>query len=373
MLLHRMRWGKSSGHRSRGPELAPNFSDLSKSRAPVALGIPHRLDRESRIAAKYGNLALISYERGDMKGAFRFHRLALTIHNAAGDPLRAAANYANLGGLYFERGHLLRARRQYRKAERLLSATNEAELAEVLDRLAEIELRRADRMAASIHYERALAVRRESSAANVSEDPRVSKELRRAVGNNMVALAKIAHAEGELDDADKQLHAALEHYDAIGDRMGRAKALALLGTIAHSRGTKTALNEAENHYREALALDESLGQMAAMAIQYANLGHVFETRDEPDEAESLFRKALAINERLGDDERSAMNYANLGVIAQARGDLDEAEAMYQRSLALHGVSERSVMGDRTPRGATWRVVSVLGGVVLILAVVVGNS
>jgi tetratricopeptide (TPR) repeat protein len=52
------------------------------------------------------------------------------------------------------------------------------------------------------------------------------------------------------------------------------------------------------------------------------------------EAEQWLRKAIAINERLGNEAALGTDYNNLGMIHQARGDLDQAEKLLRRALAL---------------------------------------
>lgn len=45
-------------------------------------------------------------------------------------------------------------------------------------------------------------------------------------------------------------------------------------------------------------------------------------------------KGLKIDEALGRKEGMAVNYGNLGIIYQTRGELDRAEEMYLKALAL---------------------------------------
>ena len=71
-----------------------------------------------------------------------------------------------------------------------------------------------------------------------------------------------------------------------------------------------------------------------MAIHYGNLGIVHATRGDLDRAEEMYRKALALNESLGRKEGMASLYGNLGNLYLTRGDLDRAEEMYANSLEL---------------------------------------
>jgi len=58
------------------------------------------------------------------------------------------------------------------------------------------------------------------------------------------------------------------------------------------------------------------------------------TRGDLDGAEGMYRKALAIDEKLGHLEGMAIQYGNLGIVMKTRGDLDGAEAITRIELAL---------------------------------------
>jgi tetratricopeptide (TPR) repeat protein len=54
-----------------------------------------------------------------------------------------------------------------------------------------------------------------------------------------------------------------------------------------------------------------------------------------DKAEKMYRKSLEISEALGLKETTAIQYGNLGLVYQARGDIDKAEMLLKRSLILY--------------------------------------
>ena len=72
-----------------------------------------------------------------------------------------------------------------------------------------------------------------------------------------------------------------------------------------------------------------------MAINYGNLGMIYDTRGELDRAEEMYQKALAINEKLGRQEGIAIQYANLGLVADARGELDRAREQWTKARDLY--------------------------------------
>ena len=111
-----------------------------------------------------------------------------------------------------------------------------------------------------------------------------------------------------------------------------------LGTTARARGR---LDEAEDWYRQSLAIDEELGDRFGMAISYHQLGVTAQDRGQLDEAEEWYRRSLDITEELGDRPDMAITYHQLGVTAQDRGRLDEAEEWYRHSLDI-----KEELGDR---------------------------
>ncbi|HET9655414.1 MAG TPA: tetratricopeptide repeat protein [Kineosporiaceae bacterium] len=90
-----------------------------------------------------------------------------------------------------------------------------------------------------------------------------------------------------------------------------------LGILAHRRGDYEA---AETWCRQALTIDEQLGNQAGIATSYHQLGVLAYLRGDYEvAAETWHRQALAIFERLGDQAGMAASYHQLGVLAQARG------------------------------------------------------
>ncbi len=69
-----------------------------------------------------------------------------------------------------------------------------------------------------------------------------------------------------------------------------------LGDCAQDQGR---LDEAEDWYRQSLAIEEDLGNRPGMAITYRQIGKTAQNRGRLDEAEDWYRQSLAIEEDLG--------------------------------------------------------------------------
>ena len=72
----------------------------------------------------------------------------------------------------------------------------------------------------------------------------------------------------------------------------------------------------------------------ASANAYGNLGIVYRTRGALDKAVVLYEKALAVNEALGSNAGMAYNYANLGSVYEARDEKPAACRAWGKSTDL---------------------------------------
>jgi tetratricopeptide (TPR) repeat protein len=130
----------------------------------------------------------------------------------------------------------------------------------------------------------------------------------------------------QLEDADdtyRQLLDTLRAQPHSSQQQAHiATATHQLGIVAQHRGH---LDQAEDWYRQSLAIKEDLGDRPGMALSYHHLGIVAQQRGQFGQAEDWYRQSLAIFEDLGDRPRMAASYHQLGRVAQERGQLSQAE------------------------------------------------
>jgi tetratricopeptide (TPR) repeat protein len=124
-----------------------------------------------------------------------------------------------------------------------------------------------------------------------------------------------------------------------------------LGRIAENRGD---YDTAEEHYQDARAIIEGIGDRTNTAIAYHQLGILAQDRGDHDTAEQYYRDSLAIKEEIGDRVGAADTYHQLGLMATNRGDYETGEQRYQDALAT---SEES--GDRSGAGSTLSQLGIL--------------
>ncbi len=164
---------------------------------------------------------------------------------------------------------------------------------------------------------------------NVGEHP--DRELTVHVVAWLSELGTLLRVIGEMDEAERMHRQALEIDEELGRLEGMAVDYGNLGLIYRTRGD---LDRAEEMHRKALEIDEKLGLLEGMAADYGNLGLIYSTRGDLDLAEEMFCKGLEIDEELGRLDGMAGHYGNLGVVHKARGDLDRAEEMFGKGLEI---------------------------------------
>jgi tetratricopeptide (TPR) repeat protein len=158
-------------------------------------------------------------------------------------------------------------------------------------------------------------------------------------------LGNTAHRRGRLDEAEDWYRQSLAIKKELGDRPGLALTYHQLGMTAHSRGR---LDEAEDWYRKSLTISEELGDRPGLARTYHQLGITAQNRGRLDEADEWYRHSLNIFEELGNRPGLALTYHQLGITAQDRGRLDEAEDWYRQSLTI-----KEELGNRPSLAITY--------------------
>jgi tetratricopeptide (TPR) repeat protein len=94
------------------------------------------------------------------------------------------------------------------------------------------------------------------------------------------------------------------------------------------------LDEAEDHYRQALDTAKASGDPYPEAVVLGNLGIVYTDRGKLDAAEKYYNKALVIDKEIGNRLGQAHCIGNLGLVYRRRGELDKAEEQHQTALAI---------------------------------------
>jgi predicted ATPase/class 3 adenylate cyclase len=116
----------------------------------------------------------------------------------------------------------------------------------------------------------------------------------------------------------------------VGRTGDRARAEEAAGSLAYWQSD---LEEAERHYREALAIFRELGDRRGTAQVTHDLAFIPILRGTGPEASRLLQAAIALYEEIGDGERAARAKADLGLLLMAQGDHSAALPLLEEALS----------------------------------------
>jgi diguanylate cyclase (GGDEF)-like protein len=154
---------------------------------------------------------------------------------------------------------------------------------------------------------------------------------------------------GRYDSATFYADSGRRMAHTLGDRLGEARALSNLGTLAQRQGEPL---KAVDLFTRALALQREAGNDAQVANSLNNLGFVYST-DLADYGKSLsyHLDALAVRERMNDKPAIALSLNNIGIVYGRLHDYVNALSYFDRALAM-----------RREQGAKPRIASTLNNI-----------
>ena len=144
-------------------------------------------------------------------------------------------------------------------------------------------------------------------------------------------LANLQMEQGRMAEARASYGAALDLYQATGNRAAEGIARGNLGTLHHDLGQ---LDEARKAYEEALAIHGEAGSLLQSAITLGNLGSLVSQQGNPHAAVDHYRTALSIHRSIGNRRGIGVILKQMGELEHALGDLRSAEAHYDEALAI---------------------------------------
>ena len=169
-----------------------------------------------------------------------------------------------------------------------------------------------------------------------------------AIGRSLATLGAVKMSQGKLDEAEKEITAALKVLNVAEapDSLATARAQSDLGQVLFWKGQAAAAEKSERGvyetYRRVLGDDNP-----QTAMHLRNLGVLLDELDRIDEAEKAYRDSQAILVRqLGPDHVNlGYSYVNLAVLLSIRrGQAAEAEELYKHGLEIR----RKALGSKHP-------------------------
>ena len=206
--------------------------------------IPDLREREEAAAANLGNIGTVLRIKGDLDGALKNSKDALTINERIGRPEGRANNLGNIGNVLAIKGDLAGALKYFNDA----LAINE--------RIGSLE----------------------GQAIALSD------------------IGTVLRIKGDLDGALHQHQRALALNEQIDHLKGRANNLGNIGNVLATKGD---LDGALDHHHSALALNEQIGCLEGQANQLGNIGMDLRLKGDQDGALEHYHRSLAVFEHMG--------------------------------------------------------------------------
>lgn len=155
----------------------------------------------------------------------------------------------------------------------------------------------------------------------------------------LLALGDILRMQGLRGDAENRYRDALALAEDLGDRGRELSARVGLGDIQRLRGDRErAVSNLGSALRIAGEIDDRGGELAALL----GLGHLHRSDGRDDEAEQCFRRALDAAKGAGRADGEGAALAGLGYLQLAHRRLESAADSFQRALAVaRGAGHRS--------------------------------
>lgn len=199
-----------------------------------------------------------------------------------------------------------------------LHSADQAALAAIEHKLANLHGRRGDWAAAESHFEAAILDL--GAAGDRSELARIYADW-----------SLVAHQKGEADRAAALAQAALTVAESAGDQRDVAQAHNILGILARARND---FGQAVHHLQISLTAADQLGDAAMRVAALNNLALAHRASDDLAGALTLTNAALALCRKLGDRHREAALHTNLADLLHAAGQDEEMMAHLKQAVVI---------------------------------------
>ncbi len=152
--------------------------------------------------------------------------------------------------------------------------------------------------------------------------------------NNLGTNFRRIGAQSEASQYHYQALHYAEAWSGLHTHTGTKNRVVSLNGIGNISLTLGYYNEAEKHFREALKDEIALKSPIGQAINYANLGAIFENRQQYDSAYLYFHKSLEQNKIAKSDMGIGLCLIHLGELYEKEQKFELAKAEYQKAYDL---------------------------------------
>jgi diguanylate cyclase (GGDEF)-like protein len=146
----------------------------------------------------------------------------------------------------------------------------------------------------------------------------------------LMMLSQTCGRLGDTQEAEMIATECVQSAEALGDQMLLAQALNRLAATLE-QGDR---DRAQDIYRRALAIFQTIGDARGQARCHNNLGNIAATRNAWRDAQQSYTTAISLARAAGMPDLWGTAASNLGVIYQRSGDYDRARELLGEALAL---------------------------------------
>jgi tetratricopeptide (TPR) repeat protein/transcriptional regulator with XRE-family HTH domain len=154
---------------------------------------------------------------------------------------------------------------------------------------------------------------------------------RAAEATALTQIGAIYWEQSRLQQASDHYRQALALFRAEGDRAGEAQALAGIGASETGLGR---YEQAGRHQQEAAAIYQDIGDRGGQAREIGNLGRIRLRQGHHQEAASYYLQSLDLFREAGDRSGEAIALGRLGTVDLRLGLFEHAEGYLRQALAL---------------------------------------
>ena len=148
----------------------------------------------------------------------------------------------------------------------------------------------------------------------------------------LLRLGLIHRYQGNYSEAVKLYKQALKINENLGDKSGIAYALYALADVYEDQGNYVESIEKYNH---SLEINRELGDELEIAYSLQQLAKVYQDQGKYMEAMELCNQSLKVAQELGDKKAIAGSLHQLGVLYHHQGNYDGAVKLYNQSLEIN--------------------------------------
>jgi tetratricopeptide (TPR) repeat protein len=271
---------------------------------------------ESRTLNNLGNIA-------NIQGDFEYARLnfenALTTFRELGDRNAESIILINLGLLLFNLRDIQRAREHYEEAlDLVIEMENRMGEGNVLLNLGALSSVEGDYSRACLYHEKALSIFREIG----------DRSAECVVMSN---LGEVALDQGDFTESHRLLDKALEQSRKFGESF--AECLALLNLVLRALYLGN-LDEAQDFCEEAIEVIQKNELADFKGSAYVYMGSVLEERNRLEEAADHYQQALKIAKDLGKEYLAVYPLAGLASVKLTQQDIEQALPYVEEIMAF---------------------------------------